>query len=545
MENRTSQVHEASVKDISKCIKKLSAKKAMGEDGIAAIVIKKCSLVLSPCIAIIADGIMNRGDYPEIWKTAVVVPIPKIKGSSKPSDYRPISLLSIISKIVENHFAQILLWCITPDLSPNQFGFLRRRSTSDAILLLQHFILRGFEECEKRKTRAAVAVVYFDIAKAFDAVPHQLLVDNICAKYSLPQQLVKVIRSYLVNRKFKVKLGNVFSSESPVSSGVPQGSVLGPILFVAFINEITQVRLSEDSRLILYADDMALTHPIVDETAITNIQEDVMKINQGIQKLKLELNAKKCKYQIVGLRGVSTLPNLLITLNDTPLERVESYRYLGVDIDMNLSFESQARRVSINAKRAVGELSRNLRKWAPKHVFIEVCQKIAFPLFLYAIEVWFPAADKDRRRIERVLKFSARLATNDFRSETNYKDLLERLGWKSVERIVSERQLITIKKYMDGERHIPDYVFPLEVNQQRSSVRLVNKRNRETLLLKAFNEQRNKMENKLCGEKMRKLWNLLTEDEIRMNKAKFKEQIQYDEFYHRLCTNGVVKVTLE
>jgi hypothetical protein len=183
------------------------------------IIIKKCALVIAPCLTKIAYRCLTEGTFPEAWKNAQISPIPKKHGSSNPSDYRPISLLPLLSKFVENLIMKVLQPHIEPLLSDNQFGFRERRSTSDAILLLQHHVLRGFEKCEMNKQATRVIIVFFDIAKAFDVVPHKHLLQALHEVFDLPPYLLNFIRSYLTGRTLKVKVEGSLSSAAKVTSG--------------------------------------------------------------------------------------------------------------------------------------------------------------------------------------------------------------------------------------------------------------------------------------------------------------------------------------
>jgi retron-type reverse transcriptase len=142
-----------------------------------------------------------------------------------------------------------------------QFGFREGRSTVDAILTMEHAILRGFELCERKKEPTNVCAVFFDVSKAFDTVPFPKLLKNLQLDFSLPTTLLATLKDYLTQRKMRVKVGKEYSSCSSIESGVVQGSAIGPVLFTAYINRVAKLELHEKSRIILYADDIVLLHP--------------------------------------------------------------------------------------------------------------------------------------------------------------------------------------------------------------------------------------------------------------------------------------------
>jgi exonuclease III len=410
-------------------ISQLPGRKSPGIDGIPALVFKKCDLVLAPCLSIISERCLSEGAFPDAWKEAQVIPIPKVPEATNPSDYRPVSLLPIGSKLVETQLHAELLLYIEPRLSNVQFGFRSGRSTTDAIVLLQHYILKGFVLCEKVKRPANVVVIYFDIAKAFDTVPHDKLLQRLQEKFNIPLNALNMLKSYLTNRTMRVKVAEEMSACAPVTSGVPQGSVLGPLLFNSYINAVAELKdddkISNWSSLILFADDLVYVHPVHADDARDVTHKDIVTINDCINSLALQLNVKKCKLQIMSLapKGKS---NLSVSLNGKPLENVSVYKYLGVDFDDRLSFGEHTTRVTNAVKKGIGALCRSLRKWAPVEVFNKAILTTTLPIFLYSIESWYPPHLKNQIRLERVLKYAIRLILNNFNHETSYEDLLKK-----------------------------------------------------------------------------------------------------------------------
>jgi hypothetical protein len=389
---------EASVKDFLKVINKLSNKKAMGIDNIPAVVLKKCVLVIAPCLAFIADRCIREGDFPNIWKKAIVTPVPKVKGSNKHGDYRPVSLLPLMSKLVEIHLNKILRLHIDHHLSNNQYGFRQGRFTVDAILTLQHYVLKGFEACEKAKRPTSVVVVFFDPEKAFDSVPHKHLLEDLETKYGFPESLLCTISSYLSEREMKAKVGEESSDSASMTSGVPQGSVVGPTLFIAYIDAVTKLNLHSDSKLILYADDLALVHPVCHDSSLQNLQLNINDISDCVRKNGLKLNIQKYHFLVISLSNSHRIHAQLFLLNK-PLEQVTSYKYLGVEVDENFTFGKHTSKAVLKAKKCIGTLNRMLRKWASTKILSQAISTIALPAMFYAIEAWYPPHKKHQQQI--------------------------------------------------------------------------------------------------------------------------------------------------
>ena len=231
----------------------LNTTKANGPDGISARMLKNTAPSITPSLTKLLNLSIQSGRFPEAWKLSSVVPIPKGNEHETPSNYRPISLLSVTSKLLERHFHQL----ITDHLSDNhplantQWGFQPAKSTVTALLSTT------YDWLEEMEAGRDICSVFLDLKKAFDTVPHQSLMEKL-VRLNLNPFILQWLCSYLMNRQQKVVVGGEESETIPVISGVPQGSVLGPLLFLIYIDGVTRIPLSEGSKLVLYADDMLL-----------------------------------------------------------------------------------------------------------------------------------------------------------------------------------------------------------------------------------------------------------------------------------------------
>ena len=339
----------------------------------------------------------------------------------------------------------------------------------------------------------------------------------------------------------QVRVGQSLSSNACVKSGVPQGSVLGPTLFIAFFNQVLEVPLNSKSNMILYADDMAYLHPLVDDNSATKIQLDIDLISNQIKSMTLQLNAKKCQFMILGLGNPKKKPQISISVDENNLQQVSIYKYLGVEIDDRLNFAQHVSKTTLKTKKCVGALCSTLRKWASKKVFETAITSIAFPLMTYAIEVWYPPDSGQQRKLCRVQKYAARLLTNNFNRQTTYEDLLSSLNWKSFHRLVIERRLLSVYKYVHGTRYIDPHVFPLETANEttRQSQRIRSSSRKHSLSLSTLS-QKNQKESKLAAACMRSLWNALPPNVVTAPVKKFVEMTKSEEIFAMLVDRGVV-----
>ena len=206
-------------------------------------------------------------------------------------------------------------------LSDSQFGFCPGRSTEPALLSVTHSWLSSLDS----HNSICATLKFFDLRKAFDSVPHQPLMLTL-SSIGLPSHLTSWLHSYLCNRSQQVILNGSASPKSHASSGVPQGSILGPLLFMIYINSLSEISLSPSSKFILYADDILFSHHCNSPSDISLIQSDIDAISSWVSSHHLTVNSSKTKYMFISFKPssyFSSFPPLL--LNGSPLDRVNSF----------------------------------------------------------------------------------------------------------------------------------------------------------------------------------------------------------------------------
>ena len=239
----------------------LDVNKASGPDGISPIMLKRKAHSIAPSLTALFNIFIHLGQFPELWKMSSILPIPKSSCHNEASNYRPISLLSLLSKLIERHLHSLITEHITEarQLSNNQWGFQAGKSTTTALLSVVD------EWYQMLEHGGDIGAIFFDIRKAlnFDSVPHQPLLDKL-HRYELDPHIISWVRNYLTDRQQHVRVRGYASSNTQVLSGVPQGSVLGPLLFLIYVDDVFLTHLSTDSALTLFADDMLLqTHKML------------------------------------------------------------------------------------------------------------------------------------------------------------------------------------------------------------------------------------------------------------------------------------------
>ena len=289
-----------------------------------------------PVFTKLYNHIFNTGIYPKDWKTATVVPIPKVTNATNPNDLRPISLLPLPGKILEHLIHKPLLEHLEDNnlLNNCQNGFRPKRSTTQTVFQYTSELFLNLN------SHYDTVAVYVDFRKAFDTVSHELLMGKVKG-YKISKKYVDILSNYLSNRQQKTIISNSISSLRPVPYGVPQGSVLGPTLFIMYINDV--VKVIKKSSCYLYADDMVIFKPLNEQDSMGELQSDVNNIYKWCNRNKLTINTSKTKAQYFPRTSNVNVKEFYnenpITINNINLTYEHHFRYLGIEIDSLLTMK--------------------------------------------------------------------------------------------------------------------------------------------------------------------------------------------------------------
>ena len=312
-------------REIQTLINQLDSNKSPGIYNFPVKLIKLANTYIANPLTLIINDSFQNGHFPDRLKIPKIIPL--FKGGSKLSitNYRPISLLPIFSKIIE----QLMLSRLKSFLERNQiifehqYGFQKKKSTTLAVLDLLHNITESFEKKE------FCAVVFLDFAKAFDTVNHDILVDKL-ESYGIRGVAKNWFKSYLTNSEQLVSINDTLSSKLPVKCGVPQGSVLGPILFLLYINDIANSYNSR-SKCFLFADDTSLFSSAKNIHELeTTLNEDLCNIQEWLLCNKLSLNVSKSNCVIFCTRQKNLTKSLTLKINNEIIQEKSYTKYLGV-----------------------------------------------------------------------------------------------------------------------------------------------------------------------------------------------------------------------
>ncbi|HBI40457.1 MAG TPA: hypothetical protein DDY16_05865 [Tenacibaculum sp.] len=335
----------------------INSNKACGPDGIHGKILKNCASSLAFPLSTLFTLSYNSGSLPKDWKIANVVPVHKKGSKDDVENYRPISLTSLVMKTFERILKDELLLRVDHLLDARQHGFLNDRSCTTNMVSFVDSVTISLNDVNTLSTD----VVYFDFSKAFDSVNHDLIINKLKYSYGIDGRFLKFIIDYLKGREQSVVIENCCSSMKSVLSGVPQGSILGPILFVLFINDLP-LNINSGTNIALYADDTKIWRPIKSERDQELLQSDINSLDQWAQANKMRFHPKKCKVLSIGCKP-SPLEMLPFTkfyyhLGENLLEYAENEKDLGVIINCKLNFDEQRENLLTTAKQKFGLLRR-------------------------------------------------------------------------------------------------------------------------------------------------------------------------------------------
>ena len=369
-------------------------------NGIFPFFLTKVADQLSPKIATIFRRLLMNGEFPSCWRFANITPIPKGTSPTQfSSDYRPISITPVLSKIYEKLLVKRLYKFVSKRniLPSTQFGFRKGLSTTDALLTLLHD-LQSSLDCGSE-----IRVLSLDFSSAFDLVNHEALLYKL-KLIGVGGPIFNVFKNFLTNRQQRTCVDGSFSSFNPVLSGVPQGSVLGPLFFILYTADMWY---DLENQLIAYADDTTLYAPIVSPMNRSGVAEslnrDLIKIEAWCAIWGMRLNPNKSQSIIVSRSRTIDPPHPPLYLSGAQVLISDSIKLLGVTLDNKLTFETHIRQVSISIAQKTGLLRKCRRTLCDNEVIIKSFFAFILPFFEYCMPVWFSAADCHLKLLDRAL----------------------------------------------------------------------------------------------------------------------------------------------
>lgn len=430
---------------VVKAVRKLKKSVSPGPDGVPAIIFCRCVAVLADPLARIFTASLHQGVFPEIWRHSFMFPVHKKGDKRDVTNYRGITSLSAASKLFEIIVNDAIFFHVKSYISATQHGFMPGRSVTSNLLEFTSTCINHLEN------RAQVDTVYTDLKAAFDCIDHGILLRKM-SRLGISDGLVDWLKSYLSNRTLRVKLGSCTSSPFAATSGVPQGSNLGPLLFTIFFNDVTL--LLPSGCVLIYADDLKLYIVVKNVEDCRQLQAMLDQFVDWCRLNKLSVSISKCV--VMTFNRTRTPIVFDYSIDGFVLERVEQVSDLGVMLDPKLTFDLHRSMVITKANRQLGFISRISRDFSDPYCLKALYCSLVRPIIETASVVWTPYQLSWNIRIERIQKTFIRRALRQlpWRDPLNLPPYAERCRLLSMDTLQRRRQIqqaTFVAKLLSGE----------------------------------------------------------------------------------------------
>ena len=420
---------------VYKLLNNLHPAKASGPDNISPQILKELAAEISPILCGIFKKSLESGVVPNDWKNANIVPVFKKGQRNDKRNYRPISLTCIASKVMEHIICSNIMNHaeVNSILHPNQHGFRTGRSCETQLIDFIH------EVASNMKNGLQTDVCILDFAKAFDKVGHQRLLSKL-QWYGIRGNVLKWIQSFLTDRKQRVVINGASSSSISVLSGVPQGSVVGPCLFLFYINDISN---KIKSTIRLFADDTMIYTTITGNAGTHCLQTDLYQLEDWSNAWQMQFHPEKSEIISITRKKEQTQHNY--TLCGSEIICVDVAKYLGINIHKHLKWNSHVDIVTSKADAVLNFLRRNLdiRNQQLKSLAYKSCVR---PLLEYAHTVWDPYTSNLITKLEMVQRRAARFACNNYNRTASVTSMMKDLEWETLEERRRTARLVMFHK---------------------------------------------------------------------------------------------------
>ena len=486
-------LYEVRETDVYKVVRDINVSKSSGLEYVSSFIVKEAFTILIPEVTYMYNLSIVSAQFPNVWKQALVIPIPKTGNLTQVQNYRPISLLPLPGKILEKLIHSQLSNYLEQEelLTGKQHGFRKKHSTIDSIAQFTEYINK------KLDSKTPTLATFIDFKKAFDCVQHPVLLKKL-AKLNLGNATVKWVESYLSGRKQRVLANGVYSTFQTITQGVPQGSVLGPLFYIIYANDI--VDTVKNCKIALYADDTVLY------TAQANFADSVSKMQADMEALTtwcnnngIMANTHKTKVMAFGSPSrLKALPNFEITFNGSPLQQVLSYKYLGVTLDSYLNY-------NLHASKIIGSVTDKLKQFRKMRSFLDtkaavlVYKSMMLPVLEYGDVFMSAASATNRKKLQVLQNKGLRCALNKGIETSNFE-------------LHAQANILKLK--YRREQHVLNFMFDAAQNPKRVKTRLktgVSTRSQSKRLLKTKRPYTEKFKKSLAYQGPKK-WNALSDE---------------------------------
>ena len=429
---------------VAKKIKAMKDNKSPGVDGIPPKLLIETVEQISIPLARVFNLSLKEGVVPFEWKEANIIPLFKKGSRNKSENYRPVSLTSVICKLLERLIKDHMVDFLVKHklLNSSQHGFLKARSCLTNMLCFLEEITKWID------VGLPVDIIYLDFQKAFDKVPHQRLLLKLKA-HGIGDSITDWIEQWLTDRRQRVVVDGEVSNWKSVLSGVPQGSVLGPILFLIYINDLDD---SITSNVLKFADDTKLFRKVNTDGDKQHLQNDLDRLVKWSEKWQMLFNFGKCKCLHTGHRNL----NVNYKMGDTVLGTTVNEKDLGVTISADMKVSEQCGIAASKGNQILGLIRRNIT-YKGKKLIIPLYKAIVRPHLEYCIQAWRPYRKKDIDTLERIQRRATKMIPE--LRDLSYEERLKECGLTTLETRRLRGDQIEVFKILNGYENIDRNMF--------------------------------------------------------------------------------------
>ncbi len=432
--------------EVRDAISSLKSSTSCGSDGISSLVLKNMARVIIPVYTMFFNKILNSGEVPSQWKEGIVVPIYKKGSKADPGNYRPICLTSIsckvYEKILKKHIYKYLLDKAL--LSSSQHGFMQGRSCATNMIFMLDMVTK------KLDGGTPVDIIYLDYSKAFDKTAHKRLLAKM-RSLGITGKILTWVENWLRGRRQKVKVGERLSSPCDVVSGVPQGSVLGPLLFLVFINDLVDVIPADVLLYILcslFADDSKVAMPVGDDESVHLLQDVLNKFYEWSIRWCMPFNLDKCAVLHLGRMNLE----YNYKIDNVLLKKLHEHKDVGIIVDKEFKFSRMTEEACRRANSVLTQITRAVQYRSEKTMF-GLYKQYVLPHVEFSSPAWSPYLRGDVLKLERVQRRATRMIEGFDALE--YPERLERLGFLSLSERRARADLVMVHGLLNGRGGLP------------------------------------------------------------------------------------------